>query len=149
MLRRHLHSSLDREDAAVGPAYELERDGHVLLRGVFDALGTASGHGGVDRAHRESPPDHRTAWPPDCLAAGLPDRRSGALDPPCSEMFRDEVSDRSLLDQGAIGTSAVLTAVEPPLGEDRHAIANRSWPAPPDRASARSGTWTAARTSSG
>ena len=123
MLRKHLHYNRYRGDAAASSAQALEREGHVLLPGVFDPHEVASIREDVDRVFREYPPDGRV----------------GAPDPPRSEMFRYEMFNRSSLVQAAIESPRILEAVEPLLGEDCHIIANTSWRNPADRSSAPDG----------
>ena len=123
MLRKHLHYNRYRGDAAASSAQALEREGHVLLTGVFDPHEVASIREDVDRVFREYPSDGR----------------GGAPDPPRSEMFRYEMFNRSSLVQAAIENPRILEAVEPLLGVDCHIIANTSWRNPADRSSAPDG----------
>ena len=93
---------------------QLQREGYVALRGVFDADDIAELIADVDRVFDEWAPDDRT-----------PNKPEGHWEP-----FRYEMLNRSAVVQRAIANRAILDVVEPLLGEDCHVIANTAWRQP-------------------
>lgn len=63
-----------------------------------------------------------------------PDIRSARVADGHFEPFRYEMLNRSALAQEAIGHPAILSVIEPLLGEDCHVIANTAWRQEPDDA---------------
>jgi hypothetical protein len=61
-----------------------------------------------------------------------PDIRSTRVSDNHFEPFRYEMLNRSALAQSAIAHPAILSVIEPLLGEDCHVIANTAWRQPPD-----------------
>jgi len=94
---------------------QLERDGYVVLHGVFDEDEVAELVEDVERVFDQYPPDQRAD-------------RHGAEH---WEPFRYEVLNRSAVVQRAIAHRAILDVVEALLGEDCHVIANTAWRQPP------------------
>jgi hypothetical protein len=105
-----------RSDPVPGPAEALQRDGYVILPGVFTPAEVKALVEDIDRVYDELPPDER-----------VPDKAPGHWDP-----FRYEMLNRSELVQRAIASPAILEVIEPLLGEDCHVIANTAWRQPPD-----------------
>ena len=93
---------------------QLQREGYVALRGVFDADDIAELIADIDRVFDEWAPDHRT-----------PNKPEGHWEP-----FRYEMLNRSAVVQRAVANRSVLDVVEPLLGEDCHVIANTAWRQP-------------------
>jgi ectoine hydroxylase-related dioxygenase (phytanoyl-CoA dioxygenase family) len=93
---------------------QLQTEGYVALRGVFDADEVAALIADVDRVFDEWAPDRRTNNKPD-----------GHWEP-----FRYEMLNRSAVVQRAIANRTVLDVIEPLLGEDCHVIANTAWRQP-------------------
>ena len=93
---------------------QLQTEGYVALRGVFDAAEVKELVADVDRVFDEYPPDAR--------APGKPD---GHWEP-----FRYEMLNRSAAVQRAIARREILEVIEPLLGEDCHVIANTAWRQP-------------------
>ncbi|MHC4262866.1 MAG: phytanoyl-CoA dioxygenase family protein [Planctomycetota bacterium] len=116
MLTKRAHLNHYRSEPAPASAAALERDGHVLLRGVIPPAFLARLRTDVDRVFDEFPPDDRV----------------GSAEPPRRDMFRYELFNRSPVVQEALALDAVLEAVEPLLGEDCHVIANTAWRNPAD-----------------
>lgn len=96
-------------------SHQLERDGFVVLRKVFDEAAIAELVEDVDRVFAQWPPDERS---PSYPAAHW-------------HPFRYEMLNRSGAVQRAIANPAILGAIEPLLGEDCHVIANTAWRQPP------------------
>ncbi|MEY2406766.1 MAG: hypothetical protein QOG39_1682 [Acidimicrobiaceae bacterium] len=116
MLTRRSGYLTIRSDPVPGPAEALQRDGYVILPGVFTPAEVKALVEDIDRVYDELPPDER-----------LPDKAPGHWDP-----FRYEMLNRSELVQRAIASPAILEVIEPLLGEDCHVIANTAWRQPPD-----------------
>ena len=93
---------------------QLQREGYVALRCVFDGDAVAELVADVDRVFDEYAPDERT-----------PRKPEGHWEP-----FRYEMFNRSAVVQRAIAHRAVLDVIEPLLGEDCHVIANTAWRQP-------------------
>ena len=93
---------------------QLQREGYVALRGVFDEATVKELVTDVDRVFGEYPPDERTDGKPE-----------GHWEP-----FRYEMLNRSEVVQQAIADRAILDVIEPLLGEDCHVIANTAWRQP-------------------
>jgi hypothetical protein len=93
---------------------QLQTEGYVALRDVFDAGEVKELVADVDRVFAECDPDERTDGKP-----------SGHWEP-----FRYEMLNRSEVVQRSIANRAVLDVVEPLLGEDCHVIANTAWRQP-------------------
>jgi ectoine hydroxylase-related dioxygenase (phytanoyl-CoA dioxygenase family) len=101
----------------VDPATEqLQRDGYVLLEGVFTDDEVAEIRADVERVFEEYPPDERVA----------------GRDPEHWMPFRYEMLNRSAACQRAIGHERILSVIEPLIGEDCHVIANTAWWQPPE-----------------
>ena len=98
-------------DAVPDASRELEREGYTILAGVFDAAELAELEADIDRVYAE--------WPPDIRVKNQPE---GRYDP-----FRYEMVNRSARCQEAIAHPAILSVIEPLLGEDCHVIANTAW----------------------
>jgi Phytanoyl-CoA dioxygenase (PhyH) len=96
------------------PAEQLQAEGYVALREVFDAGEVKELIDDVDRVFDEYPPDERVLGKPD-----------GHWEP-----FRYEMLNRSAVVQRAIAHRAILDVIEPLLGEDCHVIANTAWRQP-------------------
>ena len=94
---------------------QLQEEGYVALRGVFDSDEVKELMVDVDRVFEEYPPDER-----------VPDKEDGHWEP-----FRYEVLNRSAVVQRAVARREVLDVIEPLLGEDCHVIANTAWRQPP------------------
>src|SRR5687768_15650914 len=94
---------------------QLQREGYVVLSGVFTADEVAELVTDVDRVFDEYPPDERRD-----------DRPDGHWEP-----FRYEMLNRSAVAQRAAAHRTVLDVVQPLLGEDCHVIANTAWRQPP------------------
>ena len=95
---------------------QLQRDGFVMLRSVFDAGEVAELVADIERVFAEWPPDERS------------ERSSSSH----WEPFRYEMLNRSAVVQRAIAQPAILDVIEPLLGEDCHVIANTAWRQPAD-----------------
>ncbi|MGQ0824257.1 MAG: phytanoyl-CoA dioxygenase family protein [Actinomycetota bacterium] len=111
MIRRVLKNLGVYEAEPPEAATQLEREGWVVLRGVFDARTVARLREETDAVFDEYPAERSRG-----------DRAE----------FRYELCNRSAACQAAIGHPAILAAVEPLLGEDCHIIANTAWRNPPD-----------------
>lgn len=86
----------------------LEREGWVLLKGVFGAAEVAELIDEVERVYAEYPPDVRSR---------VSDRTQ----------FRYAMYNRSAASQRAIASRGILDVIEPLLGPDCHVIANSCW----------------------
>jgi ectoine hydroxylase-related dioxygenase (phytanoyl-CoA dioxygenase family) len=111
MIRRVFKNLAVEEGAIPEASAALERDGYAVLRSVFD---TATVHAIVDDIERvfDTFPAERSR----------PDRAE----------FRYEMLNRSAPCHAAVGTQAILSVIEPLLGDDCHVIANTAWRNPPD-----------------
>jgi hypothetical protein len=108
-------------DAAPAESQQLQTEGYVTLRGVFDADEIAELIVDVDRVFDECAPDVR---------------RTGSKYPPEHwDPFRYEMFNRSAVVQKAIAKRAILDVIEPLLAEDCHVIANTAWRQPPQESS--------------
>ncbi|MEY2435428.1 MAG: hypothetical protein QOF97_264 [Acidimicrobiaceae bacterium] len=116
MLTRRSGYLTIRSDPVPGAAEALQRDGYVILPGVFTPAEVKALVEDIDRVYDELPPDER-----------VPDKAPGHWDP-----FRYEMLNRSEVVQRAIASWAILEVIEPLLGEDCHVIANTAWRQPPD-----------------
>jgi ectoine hydroxylase-related dioxygenase (phytanoyl-CoA dioxygenase family) len=100
-----------REEAVPAATEYLQRDGYVVLEGVFTPDEVRLLCAEVERVFAEYPPDERGRrqpaehWAP----------------------FRYEMLNRSEAAQQAIGHQGILEVIEPLLGEDCHVIANTAW----------------------
>lgn len=103
----------------IGPAPKsarlLQRDGHLVLRGVFTATEVQALRSEIEEVYDSVPPD---------LRAGRPSPDNAA-------MFRYQMFNRSARAQDAIAHPRILEAVEPLLGDDCHAISCTAWRNPP------------------
>jgi ectoine hydroxylase-related dioxygenase (phytanoyl-CoA dioxygenase family) len=105
-----------RDDDVVPAAETLQREGFVVLPGVFNQDEVKTLRADVERVFDEYPPDERSdRHPPEHWAP-----------------FRYEMFNRSAVVQWAVGHPAILKVIEPLLGEDCHVIANTAWWQPPD-----------------
>jgi hypothetical protein len=104
---------------------QLQTEGYVALRGVFDADEVAELIVDVDKVFDECAPDARHKYKP----------------PEHWEPFRYEMFNRSAVVQRAIAHRAVLDVIEPLLGEDCHVIANTAWRQPPGPSSHGGQAW--------
>jgi ectoine hydroxylase-related dioxygenase (phytanoyl-CoA dioxygenase family) len=118
LTRRTGYLTLARGDAPAASA-QLEAEGYVVVRDVFDTDEVKALVADVDRVFAEYPPDERVPGKPD-----------GHWVP-----FRYEMLNRSRVVQAAIGRREVLDVIEPLLGEDCHVIANTAWRQPPEESS--------------
>ena len=91
--------------------HELQTEGFTLLRQVFSSAEVAALAEEISAVFDDLGPDVRSAKVAD-----------GHFEP-----FRYEMLNRSALAQQAIGHPAILSVVEPLLGEDCHVIANTAW----------------------
>jgi hypothetical protein len=96
-------------------ARQLQHEGFVTLKGVFDDHEVKELIDDVDRVFDEFPPDERT-----------PNKADGHWEP-----FRYEMLNRSAAVQRAVARREILDVIEPLLGEDCHIIANTAWRQPP------------------
>lgn len=112
-----------RSDNAPAAALQLEVDGFAVLRGVFAPHEVAALREELEAVYRDYPPDGRST------------RRSREED----EDFRYEAFNRSAAAQQAIAHGAILSTLEPLLGEDCHVIANTCWRNPPATARSHGG----------
>jgi len=113
MLRR-VHGYLTSrkpEDAPEASLY-LEKYGYVILRQAFSEAQVADLKDDIARVFQEYPRDNRGG-----------DKRPEDED----NMFRYEMYNRSSVCQDAIAHPAILSVIEPLLGEDCHVIANTAW----------------------
>ena len=108
---------------ALGPAGNLQRDGFVVLRGVFGAGEIAEIKHDVERVFDEYPPDIRR---PDFGDDFWTD-------------FRYEMLNRSPVVQRLVSDARLLDVVQPLLGHDCHVIANTAWRNPAGAESAHGG----------
>ena len=100
-----------RTDPAPAASEHLQRDGFVLLPGVFAADEVDALAADVKRVFAETPPDERVpGFAPEHWAP-----------------FRYEMLNRSATCQRAIAHPQILSTIEPLLGEDCHVIANTAW----------------------
>lgn len=90
---------------------ELEREGGLVLRGVFSADEVAALRAEIAAVYERVPPD---------LRSGRTSLQNAAI-------FRYEMFNRSELCQRAIARRDILDVVEPLLGEDCHVINCTSW----------------------
>jgi ectoine hydroxylase-related dioxygenase (phytanoyl-CoA dioxygenase family) len=100
-----------RSEAAPEASRQLERDGYAVLRGALAPELVARLTSETLAAFAEFPAER-----------GRADRAE----------FRYEMLNRSAAAQEALGHPAILTAIEPLLGEDCHVIANTAWNNPPE-----------------
>ena len=99
-------------------AAELEREGHCILRGVFDATEVAALRDEVMDVYRRVPAE----------------MRDSAITPEVGEMYRYQMFNHSALCQKAIARREILEVLEPLLGADCHVISCTSWNNPPGNA---------------
>lgn len=104
------------EEAAPPAVDHLQREGWVLLPGVFSDDEVKALAADIDRVFEELPPDER--------GEGRPAEHW--------EPFRYEMLNRSEVCQRAVANPAILAVIEPLLGEDCHVIANTAWRQPPE-----------------
>ncbi len=118
LTRRSGYLTLRDEHDPVLPAasHELQREGFTLLEQVFDAGRVAALSAEIHAVFDDVAPDVRSTR----VAEGH------------FEPFRYEMLNRSALAQEAVADPAILSVVEPLLGEDCHVIANTAWRQPPD-----------------
>ncbi|HTL87278.1 MAG TPA: phytanoyl-CoA dioxygenase family protein [Acidimicrobiia bacterium] len=90
---------------------QLERDGWVLVRSVFSPSEVAQMRKEIDEAFENYPAER------------------GRAD---NAEFRYEMLNRSAACQAAVAHPAILSVIEPLLGDDCHVIANTAWRNPPD-----------------
>ncbi len=95
---------------APAASVQLERDGYALLPGVFTDAEVAALVADVEALFADFPAERNRT-----------DRAE----------FRYEMLNRSALGQEAIGHAAILSVIEPLLGDDCHVIANTAWWNPP------------------
>ena len=112
-------------DAASPATEQLQTEGYVTLRGVFDGDEIAELIADVDRVFDECAPDERS-----------PKKPHEHWEP-----FRYEMLNRSAVVQRAIARREILDAIEPLLGEDCHVIANTAWRQPPNENSHGGQVW--------
>ncbi len=112
--RGYLHWRPDEHGPSA--SRHLQREGWVLLRGVFDRRTVIELTDDIKRVYRDQSADRRRPGP----------ERSEI------EQFRYEMLNRSPVCQRVIADRAILDVVEPLLGEDCHIIANSAWWNPPD-----------------
>ena len=99
----------DRDDEDIPlAAYELQREGFTLLPQVFSPSEVRALANEISAVFDDVAPDIRSTRVAD-----------GHFEP-----FRYEMLNRSALAQRAIGHPAILSVIEPLLGEDCHVIAN-------------------------
>lgn len=115
MLERVLSVFAHYDGPAPRETLQLEREGHCLLRGVFE--GEELG------ALREEVLSVYEAFPGD--------RRAGLAGDDTADMFRYQMFNRSALCQKAMGHPRLLEVIEPLLGNDCHAINSTAWRNPP------------------
>ena len=98
-------------------AHILERDGHCLLRSVFEPHEVAALRTEVLSVYEQLPPDPRTSSPTVEMA----------------QQFRYQMFNRSPLCQRAMAHPRILGVLEPVLGGDCHVISSTAWRNPPGR----------------
>jgi hypothetical protein len=98
--------------AALADSVHLEREGYVVVRGVFTPRQVSALKRDINRVFREFPPDQRA---------------EGRRSPVDDECYRYEMLNRSAASQRAIADPTILATIEPLLGEDCHVIANTAW----------------------
>jgi ectoine hydroxylase-related dioxygenase (phytanoyl-CoA dioxygenase family) len=107
----------DEADADIPAAsHELQREGFTVLPQVFTPTEVGALAAEISAVFDTVDPDVRSAR----VAEGH------------FEPFRYEMLNRSALAQEAIAHPAILSVIEPLLGEDCHVIANTAWRQPPD-----------------
>ncbi len=111
MIRRIGGNLTVRRGPAPQASAELERDGFSVLRGVLEPALVARLEEEIAEAFASHPAER-----------GRADRAE----------FRYEMLNRSAACQAAVGHAAILSAIEPLLGEDCHVIANTAWWNPAD-----------------
>ena len=123
MIRKYLNYNRPFEGAAPDASYALEKDGHVILPGVFDSASITALREEIEGVFDLLPGDERL----------------GCMDEARKAMFRYEMFNRSALAQQALSHPRMLEVVEPLLGDDCHVIANTVWRNPADREHAPNG----------
>lgn len=123
MLQKKWHHNLHYSGPAPAGSRALERDGHYLLKGAFSAEEVEALRAEILEVYRCVPPDMR---------AGRTNRED-------ADMYRYEMFNRSPLCQKAIGNEAMLSILEPLLGQDCHAITCTAWRNPPGNEAAPKG----------
>jgi ectoine hydroxylase-related dioxygenase (phytanoyl-CoA dioxygenase family) len=102
----------DPNDPQISAAtHELQREGFTLLHQVFTASEISALANEISGVFDELEPDVRVSRAPEHHY----------------EPFRYEMLNRSELAQQAVAHPAILSAIEPLLGEDCHVIANTAW----------------------
>jgi ectoine hydroxylase-related dioxygenase (phytanoyl-CoA dioxygenase family) len=109
--RNGVYTEFRSGDGASEASLQLEREGYALLQGIFAAEQVEALRQDIDRVFEEYPADGR--------AANRPVEED--------EMFRYEMLNRSSICQRAVADPAVLSVIEPLIGEDCHIIANTAW----------------------
>jgi ectoine hydroxylase-related dioxygenase (phytanoyl-CoA dioxygenase family) len=99
------------DEPAPEAAEHLQREGYVVLRGVFGPDEVEELAADILRVFADTPADIR-----------YPGLEEGRWEP-----YRYEMFNRSAAAQRAIGQRAILDVIEPLLGEDCHVIANTAW----------------------
>jgi hypothetical protein len=115
MLQRIHDRNFHRSTSASPAAEALERDGHLILRGVFSPDEVESMRAEILDVYRRVP----------C------ERRDSAISPDVGEMYRYQMFNHSPQCQAAIARPEILDILEPLLGEGLHVIACTSWKNPP------------------
>lgn len=111
MIRRLFKNLGVYDGPAPAESVALERDGHAVLRGVFDPDEVKLLREDIDRVFDEYAPERY---------------RDDKAE------YRYEMLNRSAACHTAIGNPAILAVIEPVLGDDCHVIANTAWRNPPD-----------------
>ena len=100
-----------REGPAPVPSVSLQEQGYAILEAVLDPDGIAELRADLERCYEQYPAD----------------LRNPNLTPEERDDFRYEMINRSAVAQRAVAHPAILTVIEPLLGEDCHLIANTCW----------------------
>ena len=90
--------------AATPEASQLELDGYTVVRGVLAPAEVRALRDEIDAV----------------FASVAPERGR-------NDEFRYQMFNRGLLSQAAVGHPAILSVIEPLLGDDCHVIANTAW----------------------
>lgn len=111
MLVRESHYLWPLQDPTRVDALQIEREGHLLLRGVFPPDEIAELRDAILTVYASIPGDERGSVPTPGLA----------------DVFRYEMWNRCGVCQRAIAHPRILAAVEPLLGNDCHTINCTAW----------------------
>ncbi len=125
MLKRVLGYFAHNDQPVPDATRQLHDQGFATVQNAFDAAAVAALADEIDAVFDALPPDIR----------------SEQRDPKQYESFRYEMLNRSPLCQQAVASPAILSVIEPLLGNDCHVIANTAWRNPAEPVAKAAQAW--------